>query len=371
MWNISNLQTTNMEILHWDGPNLMYTIFQPSSGHQANVMDDFKVNDLSGNTLADINPTTGAMVVWDRDMTGTVVSSHNASGFGGWNAPDAYAQRCEAGLPPSSTTYANTYVNANPFGPITSSGSDGFATAFTTFEGVRAWDTVTTQWTGPTLRSRGGSGAPATWHKNNWLAYIDPSGVSARRNPLGLSVTSPGSNIATRSLISASPGTTSSVVTGPSQLPNAAPGSIGSKGAFSVEFLKGTPGPCVNGCVSVGQDASNNEFLAPPSPPIIVAAYPSDASPADIGDAIGSDVGAMVGGFIFGNLGTAVGTVGGGAICGGPCAFAGAVFGATALGAAGVTYGSALGGLLGFAVGNITGNYLNYGGNVMLWNVGR
>jgi len=214
------------QTLHWDGPNLIYTLQGPVL-RQVGFMNDFRVNDLSGNALADINPNTGAIVVWDRDMTGTVVSSHNASGFGGWTAPDPYAQRCEAGPPPSTTTYANTYVNANPFGALKSNGSDGLSTPISAFEGVRAWDTVTSRWTGPNLR--GQSQPPSTWHKNNWIAYVDPSGVSAYRNQLGSSMSYPRSmnEAGWSSLGAASPGATSSAVTDPTQLPDAAPGSPG------------------------------------------------------------------------------------------------------------------------------------------------
>ncbi|MGA3037413.1 MAG: DUF6531 domain-containing protein [Vulcanimicrobiaceae bacterium] len=231
--------TGRNELVRWDGPNVLYTV--NTQGHGS--LDDLKISDLDGNVLAEvaISPTA-AQIVWDRDMNGNVVSSHNATGFGGWTTPNSYSQQCAAGITASSSTYEGKYITSNAFGPLASFGSDGIAEnsvshGFNAFEGARAWDQITGQWMTPDLSSSYSSTpqvqSPATWHRNNALSNVDPSGTSSTRNVLGLSVSHFHNDIAYQSLRGASSGSTSSIPTDPRHLPDAAPGSLA--GGFSLD----------------------------------------------------------------------------------------------------------------------------------------
>lgn len=227
----SSSGTYRDELLRWDGNNLLYTV---NGSTKQGGIDDFKITDLDGNILGEANLVKGIQIVWDRDMSGNVVSSHNSVGFGGWTSPNSYNQQCAGpGTTESSSAYAE-YATANivaeqTFGPVLTLGSDGITDQYNAFEGARAMDPITGQWLSPDLRSPfyGTSQVQGstTWHRNNSLAFVDPTGMSSQRNPLGLSTSQPTSDIAYRSLLSASPGTTSTIVTEPSQLPEGAPGS--------------------------------------------------------------------------------------------------------------------------------------------------
>lgn len=159
------------ETLHWDGDTLLFT--SNSSG----VVDDVKTANL-----ADINPSSSKMLVNDRDESGVVVSQHNADGFSGWSPTDAYDQRCAAGPPASSSSFATSYLNT-PFVPITNPALDGLTDGINVLQGSHGFDNRTAQWVSPDAVNGGAMDLPGQkpllWNRNNPQQFIDPSGNDA------------------------------------------------------------------------------------------------------------------------------------------------------------------------------------------------
>lgn len=153
------------ETLHWDGNMLLYT------SNASGTVDSVKTG-----LLADSSPGLAENVVYDRDDSGVVVSNHNSTGFSGWTPPDPYGQRCPAGAPPSSTTYAATYVNSS-FGPQNAPASDGITDGYNVIQGAHSYDSKTGQWVS---RDAFASDKPYRWNHDNALRFTDPSGTIPR-----------------------------------------------------------------------------------------------------------------------------------------------------------------------------------------------
>jgi hypothetical protein len=134
------------------------------------------------------------LVVDDRDWTGTRVSSHALSAWGGFlptgEQPYAYAQ-AESGNPKGlrgyvgwlgGTTGASGVGGGSAYNPsgLEELREDGYYDGLNVFQGVRAFDPNSNQWTTPDAYSGDVhdpmSQHPYMWNDDNPMVYSDPSG---------------------------------------------------------------------------------------------------------------------------------------------------------------------------------------------------
>jgi YD repeat-containing protein len=159
---------------HWDGGNLLFTT--DSSNNVQHLLLD---------KTAEIMPQTSytAPTFFDRDFSGTVVSAHNATGYGGLfygslqTQPNVYAPPL---FPASSAGFSMGLPSTNN-GPLLHFWrTDGYYDGFQTIQGARSYYGSTGQWA--SMDAYGGdpmspmSGQPYVWNGNDSISSSDPTG---------------------------------------------------------------------------------------------------------------------------------------------------------------------------------------------------
>jgi len=187
----SSLGTT--ETLHWDGEELAFTT------NSAGQLDDLKYAGLADYTPRD--STYAGITFWDRDLSGAITSSHNATGHGTWTASDVNHNGCvEADAPGDSAGFAGPssfgWVSGQAYryrynGLLLNYTSDGFTDGFNNTNGVRTLSNSSAQWATPDAFG-GVPTAPQSqksyvYAANNPASEDDPSGylTQGQQNQLG------------------------------------------------------------------------------------------------------------------------------------------------------------------------------------------
>ena len=185
-------QTGNPDdYLHYDGGTLLFTT--NSQGALTNI----KLG-----ALADIAPS-GQATVWDRDVTGRMVTGHNnllyyGVAFGGQqygpysgssgidSVPGGFVPNTFKGSTNAPGCSSTPTRSACPI-PVhyLYTRLDGFDWGTLTIQGVRAVDNTTSQWTTPDAYAgdvhNPASQKPFMWNNNNPYSYLDPSGFYAEK----------------------------------------------------------------------------------------------------------------------------------------------------------------------------------------------
>lgn len=212
----SNTPASFQRTIHWDGADPLFITAADGSIRQINLpgLGSMVPNDR----------TFAGFTVWDRDPSGTVISSHNSTGSFGLSHPLFIAERelsedqngnlqvfyncldASAGVPTanyrrpdafnpivvqeqSCTPILETYggVGFPPAGDdsnlLFDLRGEGLSDGNTNIQGVRASSSDTIQWTTPDLYA-GKIGDPLSqqrymWNRNNPVDYLDPSGYDA------------------------------------------------------------------------------------------------------------------------------------------------------------------------------------------------
>ncbi len=171
---------------HWDGSDLLFTSqhYVPTTGPDSRSGTVFAGKDAAYSTWS----TTSATVisVYDRDWTGTVVSSHGLNGDGSYSYGAWQGQG-----PAAKVTCKNGHI-ANLY-PVSSTGdgsigdglmprSDGYVADVITLQGVRSYDPNAGQWTTPDAYA-GDVHDPMSqklfmWNRNNPFEYEDFDGFN-------------------------------------------------------------------------------------------------------------------------------------------------------------------------------------------------
>ncbi|HKU67154.1 MAG TPA: hypothetical protein VJP85_05185 [Candidatus Baltobacteraceae bacterium] len=179
MFGFQNGYQTTPFSVHWDGDDVLF--------EDSNYGFEVEVGKLGVVNESTINGFT----VYDRDMTGAAVATHTTSAFSAWSS-----------APPTKTvsigplchcqnegSFVSGAINSNndnyaPTVPNLSAGSeDGYGDAYgNTFQGVRAYDENTGQWTAPDAYAGDVhdpmSQKPFMWNRDNALQFSDPSGYN-------------------------------------------------------------------------------------------------------------------------------------------------------------------------------------------------
>lgn len=179
--------TITSDTLHWDGDSLLFTT--NSSGQ----LDDIKIGTIADFTF---DSSFTGLTVWDRDQSGTVVSSHyGTTSYAAWSANDPFERPCKsagqtfASGYPGDTNFAGTVVNGGTpslvgrGGLLNEGRSDGISDFYNTIEGVRSYDSQQTAWTTPDAYAGDVhdpmSQKPYMWNRNNPTYFSDPTGFDA------------------------------------------------------------------------------------------------------------------------------------------------------------------------------------------------
>lgn len=156
---------------HWDGDDLLF-----ESGGVVYVGKLAMTNESS---------STGITVI-DRDMTGQQVATHMPTDFSAWSSAPA-GRTTQPGSKDATDTLVSGAINSDndqyaPAEPALAAGrTDGYDDGYgNTFQGVRAYDENTSQWTAPDAYAGEVhdpmSQKPFMWNRNNPIAYADPTG---------------------------------------------------------------------------------------------------------------------------------------------------------------------------------------------------
>jgi YD repeat-containing protein len=147
---------TNTKYLHWDGDSLAFTSLNGASGYSTTPpgIDEIFIGNFA-TYFASTSPTTSGLTVIDRDESGQILG-----GSGGFT--------------PSGGAIDDLSV--------TQPRTDGYQISMTMFQGVRAFDAGSAQWTTPDAYA-GDVDDPMSqqkymWDGNNPVAYADPSGYA-------------------------------------------------------------------------------------------------------------------------------------------------------------------------------------------------
>lgn len=172
---------------HWDGTSLAFTSLQSGS------VNDYKLGS-DGDFLTADTEYSGA-IYYDRNDAGYAIASHDAAGYSDFCAPAGeYAVGGVGGIGGAGLCSDGTASGKTPafytagFGPdLTDYPSDGVTDGYLTLQGARNYEVTTGQWTTPDAYegdiSDPMSQAKYMWDRNNPIAYSDPSGFCATRNP--------------------------------------------------------------------------------------------------------------------------------------------------------------------------------------------
>jgi YD repeat-containing protein len=147
------------------------------------------VFDLDG--LGTYDPVQGEIVVYDRDLSGAMVTWHDGRVFAPWTA--GLRPRAMQGVSGTSPAPGSSVEVTVPLydGKLT---ADGWTLDNNTWQGVRTFDPSVGQWNTPDAYAGDVhdpmSQQPFMWNKNNPYAYSDPSGYApynggACSSPLG------------------------------------------------------------------------------------------------------------------------------------------------------------------------------------------
>jgi hypothetical protein len=174
------------ETLHWDGDQLAFTT------NNAGQLDDLKFG-----TLADYTPrdqTYQNLTFWDRDLFGSIASSHNSSGYGVWTASSPYHNDCIlADAPHDSISFSGptsfgwsvgSQYRYRYNGLLLDFSGDGLTDGFNNTNGVRTLTNENSSWTVPDPYA-GIPKAPSTqkayvYATNNPVANGDSSGFLSK-----------------------------------------------------------------------------------------------------------------------------------------------------------------------------------------------
>ena len=175
-----HLLTFAEESFHWDGSDVLFS-------STATCCD---VGIAIGKLAATSSRSGMGMTVADRDLSGQVVATHMAQDFSAWSDGSPIQQ---VDVPRSGDNSGNSlegasnsdYTNYSPIEPpLGYTRTDGYSDDFgNTFQGVRAYDQNTAQWTTPDAYA-GDVGDPMSqkpymWNNNNPVSYQDPTGYEA------------------------------------------------------------------------------------------------------------------------------------------------------------------------------------------------
>jgi YD repeat-containing protein len=185
--------------LHYDGDQMLFVTDANGALVQAKT-----------EMLADYSPAAGQQVL-DRGISGQLVSRHNGSFYGGVSIGESMYRISGAntniayifyGSTNDTTCWQGSYAQAAgcaPGGSLDYNRPEGFGYGRLTFQGARAVDSTTGQWTTPDAYA-GDVDDPMTqksfmWDRNNPYAYADPTGFDASDVENWIrNVTSPGRN---------------------------------------------------------------------------------------------------------------------------------------------------------------------------------
>ncbi len=149
----------------WDGNTLLYQYDGSSLSYYIEKL---------GTT-----DTTGKLTVFDRDYSDTAVQSHNTTGFSARN-DDPSQRSCETKLCQKYNPNGGSPSYQSYMPPLTAVRTDGYSDGLNVFQGVRAYDPNSAQWTAPDAYAGDVrdpmSQKPYMWNRNNPLEYEDPSG---------------------------------------------------------------------------------------------------------------------------------------------------------------------------------------------------
>jgi YD repeat-containing protein len=142
------------------------------------------VFDLDG--LGTYDPVHGEIVVYDRDLSGAMVTWHDGGVFAPWTA--GLRPRAMQGVSGTSPAPSSSALGTDPIydGKLT---ADGWTLDNNTWQGVRTFDASVGQWNTPDAYAGDVhdpmSQQPFMWNKNNPFSYSDPSGYAPQDTPFG------------------------------------------------------------------------------------------------------------------------------------------------------------------------------------------
>jgi YD repeat-containing protein len=170
--NVSSFAFTGT--LHWDGDQLLYT------GNTVYVGTDAIIVSSTS------DPTT---LVYDRDWSGTAVTSHWSAGgiaeygaWADWNVTVAFNPNGsgDPNYPAPPTAGDKTAIPTGDFPIPHPNRTDGYAIGQVMLQGVRAYDPATNQFITPDAYAGDVhdpmSQKPFMWNRNNPYVYSDPTG---------------------------------------------------------------------------------------------------------------------------------------------------------------------------------------------------
>jgi hypothetical protein len=169
--------------VHWDGDDVLLAV-----GNGTGI--DVEIGKLGATNES----ASWGITVTDRDMTGSQVAAHTATAFSAWSsAPPTkpyhvLCNGCKNELGYVSGAISSGDAEYAPATQYLSTGrTDGYDDGYgNTFQGVRAYDENTSQWTAPDAYAGDVhdpmSQKPFMWNRNNPLEYEDPSGYQPYGN---------------------------------------------------------------------------------------------------------------------------------------------------------------------------------------------
>lgn len=189
---------TATDTLHYDGDQILFVTTSVTGG--GTTLGLVRVG-LLGSVAPGSSPR---FLADDRDISGSIVTSHSDSGYSGVNFGTKVWQvhtGPRGGEFDGGATYTNRVgvaiaassgytggLGAPGTAPYTYDGSDGFTVGGKRFQGVRVMDSETGRWTTPDAYAGDVhdpmSQKPFMWNRNNPYEYSDPSGYCAIAQPL-------------------------------------------------------------------------------------------------------------------------------------------------------------------------------------------
>lgn len=170
--NITNSGVTTTENFHWDGDILLFVTNSSHAVVQNNVEQ-----------IGYQNGTGGALVVYDRDASGTIVESHTGQADSGISTMQNYfspsSPLSRFGIATLVGSYPSAGMMPNP-PVVTMARTDGYGINNLHVQNIRNYDSTAQQWTTPD-EYRGSDSEPLSqwgyqWNGNNPLGNSDPSG---------------------------------------------------------------------------------------------------------------------------------------------------------------------------------------------------
>jgi YD repeat-containing protein len=171
------LQASESRVWLWDGNDRFVECSMSNGTCQSPTLS------LEG--LGDYDLVHGTMVqVYDRNRSGNVVLSRNATSFSSWSDTASWGDRYGASGPCSIDVVDNS-INPTICDPRRDGkfSPDGWSLDYETWQGVRTFDPAVGQWNSPDAYAGDVhdpmSQKPFMWNRNNPYEYSDPTGYCA------------------------------------------------------------------------------------------------------------------------------------------------------------------------------------------------